>query len=153
VEAWDRENNNKIASGTLQTIDNQIDPTTGTLRLRGVFDNKNAKLFPSQFVNARLLVEEKSSVTVVQNAAIQRNSQNTYVWLVKPDSTVTIRPVTVGASEGDQTEVTSGLEPGDEAVTVGVDKLQEGGRVNAQVPGEQPSNPNPQGGRRGRKGS
>jgi multidrug efflux system membrane fusion protein len=153
VEAWDRENNNKIASGTLQTIDNQIDPTTGTLRLRAVFDNKNAKLFPSQFVNARLLVEQKSNITVVQNAAIQRNSQNTYIWLVKPDSTVTIRPVTVGASEGDQTEVTSGLEPGDEAVTVGVDKLQEGGRVNAQVPGEQPSNPNPQGGRRGRKGS
>jgi multidrug efflux system membrane fusion protein len=153
VEAWDRENNNKIASGTLQTIDNQIDPTTGTLRLRGVFDNKNAKLFPSQFVNARLLVEQQSNVTVVQNAAIQRNSQSTYVWLVKSDSTVTIRPVTLGASEGDQTEVTSGLEPGDEAVTVGVDKLQEGGRVNAQVPGEQPSNPNPQGGRRGRKGS
>jgi multidrug efflux system membrane fusion protein len=153
VEAWDRENNNKVASGTLQTVDNQIDPTTGTLRLRAVFDNTNNKLFPSQFVNARLLVEQKSNVTLVQNAAIQRNSQSTYVWLVKPDSTVTIRPVTLGAVEGDQTEVTSGLDPGEEAVTVGVDKLQEGGRVNAQVPGEQPSNPNPQGGRRGRKGS
>jgi multidrug efflux system membrane fusion protein len=152
VEAWDRENNNKLASGTLQTIDNQIDPTTGTLRLRAVFDNKNNKLFPSQFVNARLLVEQKSNVTLVQNAAIQRNSQSTYVWLVKPDSTVTIRPVTLGAVEGDQTEVTSGLDAGEEAVTVGVDKLQEGGRVNAQVPGEQPSNPNPQGGRRGRNG-
>jgi multidrug efflux system membrane fusion protein len=150
VEAWDRENNNKIATGTLQTIDNQIDQTTGTLRLRAVFDNKNNKLFPSQFVNARLLVETKSNVTLVQNAAIQRNSQSTYVWLVKPDSTVTIRPVTVGNVEGEQAEVTSGLDPGDEAVTVGVDKLQEGGRVNAQVPGEQPSNP--QGGRRGKAG-
>jgi len=152
VEAWDRENNNKIASGTLQTVDNQIDPTTGTLRLRAVFDNKTDKLFPSQFVNARLLVEQKPSVILVQTAAIQRNSQNTYVWLVKPDSTVTIRPVTLGAAEGDQTEVVSGLDAGEEAVTVGVDKLQEGGRVNAQVPGEQPSNPNPQGGRRGRGG-
>jgi membrane fusion protein, multidrug efflux system len=153
VEAWNRENNNKLASGTLQTIDNQIDPTTGTLRLRAIFDNKSNKLFPSQFVNARLLVETKSNVTLVQNAAIQRNSQNTYVWLVKPDSTVTIRPVTVGATEGDQAEVTSGLDPGDVAVMVGVDKLQEGGRVNAQVPGEQPKSTNAQGGRGGRPGS
>jgi multidrug efflux system membrane fusion protein len=153
VEAWDRENNVKLADGTLQTTDNQIDPTTGTLRLRAVFDNKNNKLFPSQFVNARLLVDSKHGVALVQTAAIQRNSQNTYVWLVKPDSTVSIRPVTVGVAEGDQTEVTSGLEPDDEAVMVGVDKLQEGGRVNAQVPGEQPKNPTQQGARRGRVGS
>jgi multidrug efflux system membrane fusion protein len=153
VEAWDRENNVKLATGTLQTTDNQIDPTTGTLRLRAVFDNKNNKLFPSQFVNARLLIDSKHDVTLLPTAAIQRNSQNIYVWLVNPDSTVTIRPVTAGAAEGDQTEMTSGLEPGDEAVMVGVDKLQEGGRVNAQVPGEQPKNPNQQGARRGRAGS
>jgi membrane fusion protein, multidrug efflux system len=138
VEAWDRENKNKLAQGTLDTIDNQIDPTTGTLRLRSLFDNKAAKLFPSQFVNARLLVEEKTGVTVVPNAAIQRNSQETYIWQVKPDNTVTVRPVTLGVTEGDQTEITNGINAGDVMVTVGVDRLVEGSRVNAQVPGEAP---------------
>jgi membrane fusion protein, multidrug efflux system len=136
VEAWDREVKNRLGQGTLETIDNQIDPTTGTLRLRAIFENKAGKLFPSQFVNARLLVEEKTGIIVVPNAAIQRNSQNTYVWLVKPDQTVTVRPIAVGVTEGDQTEITSGLQEGDEMVTVGVDRLVEGGRVNAQVPGE-----------------
>lgn len=138
VEAWDRENKNKLAQGTLDTIDNQIDPTTGTLRLRALFDNKGGKLFPSQFVNARLLVEEKTGVVVLPNAAIQRNSQSIYMWVVKPDQTVTVRPVTVGASEGDSTEITSGVNAGDVVVTVGVDRLLEGSRVNAQVPGEAP---------------
>ena len=136
VEAWDRDLKNKLADGTLATIDNQIDPTTGTLRLRANFDNKANKLFPSQFVNARLLVDRKHSVTLIDDATIQRNSQNTYVWLVKPDNTVTIRPVTTGAIENGVAEVTSGLDPGDEAVMVGVDKLQEGSRVSPQVAGE-----------------
>jgi multidrug efflux system membrane fusion protein len=154
VEAWDRENKNKLAQGTLETIDNQIDPTTGTVKLRAIFDNKAAKLFPSQFVNARLLVDQKHNVVLAPTATIQRNSQNTYVWLVKPDSSVTIRPVTTGTLEGDQTEITSGLAEGDEVVMVGVDKLQEGGRVNAQVPGEAPRNPNPNSGKgRGKKSS
>jgi multidrug efflux system membrane fusion protein len=139
VEAWDREFKNRLAQGSLETVDNQIDPTTGTLRLRAIFENKAGKLFPSQFVNARLLVEEKSGVVVVQNAAIQRNSQSTYVWLVKPDQTVTVRQVTTGASEGDNTEITSGLEAGDVVVTMGVDRLLEGSRVNAQIPGEAPA--------------
>ena len=136
MEAWDRELKNKLADGKLETIDNQIDPTTGTLKLRAVFDNSNGKLFPSQFVNARLLVEQKQNITLLPNAAIQRNSQGTYVWLVNPDQTVTVRPVTVGTTEGDQSEITSGLEPGDTVVTVGVDRLEEGGKVNAQVPGK-----------------
>lgn len=136
VDAWDRENKNKLAQGTLDTIDNQIDPTTGTLRLRAIFDNKSATLFPSQFVNARLLVEEKTGIVLVQTAAIQRNTNSTYVWLLKPDNTVTVRQITAGVTEGDQTEIVSGLDDGDEVVTVGVDRLQEGGRVNAQVPGE-----------------
>ncbi len=138
VEAWDRDLKNRLGQGTLETIDNQIDPTTGTLRLRATFENKAGKLYPSQFVNARLLVEEKTGVILVQNAAIQRNTNSTYVWLVKPDNTVTVRTIAVGVTEGDQTEITSGLEPGDELVMVGVDKLQEGSRVNAQVPGEAP---------------
>jgi len=138
VEAWDREVKNKLAVGTLQTIDNEIDPTTGTLRLRAVFDNKNGKLFPSQFVNARMLVEEKRGVTLLPNAAIQRNTLSTYVWLVKPDQTVTLKNVTIGTSEGDQTQIVSGVDPGDAVVMVGVDKLQEGNRVNLQIPGETP---------------
>ncbi len=86
VEAWDRELKNKLADGKLETIDNQIDPTTGTLKLRAVFANTNGKLYPSQFVNARLLVEQKQNITLLANAAIQRNSQGTYVWMVQSGS-------------------------------------------------------------------
>jgi multidrug efflux system membrane fusion protein len=129
---------NKLAQGTLSTIDNQIDPTTGTLRLRALFENKAGKLFPSQFVNARLLVEEKTGVIVLPNAAVQRNSQSTYVWLVKPDGSVTVRQIVLGVTEGDQTEIKSGVAENDAVVTVGVDRLVEGSRVNAQVPGEAP---------------
>jgi membrane fusion protein, multidrug efflux system len=136
VEAWDREVKNKLAVGYLQTIDNEIDPTTGTLRLRAVFDNKEGKLFPSQFVNARMLVQEKQGVTLLPNAGVQRNTLNTFVWLVKPDNTVALQRVTTGVTEGDMTEITSGVSPGDLVVMVGVDKLQEGNRVNVQVAGE-----------------
>jgi len=138
VEAWDRELKNKLADGKLETIDNQIDPTTGTLKLRAVFANSNGKLFPSQFVNARLLVEQKQNITLLANSAIQRNSQGNYVWMVNPDQTVNVRPIMVGTTEGDQSEIVSGLEPGDTVVAVGVDRLEEGGKVNAQVPGEKP---------------
>jgi membrane fusion protein, multidrug efflux system len=138
VEAWDRELKNKLADGKLETIDNQIDPTTGTLKLRAVFANSNGKLFPSQFVNARLLVQQKQNITLLANNAIQRNAQGTYVWLVNPDQTVGVRNVTVGTTEGDQSEITAGLQPGDEVVTVGVDRLEEGGKVIAEVPGEKP---------------
>ncbi len=140
VEAWDRELKNKLADGKLETIDNQIDQTTGTLKLRAVFANTNGKLFPSQFVNARLLVQQKQNVTLLPNAGIQRNAQGTYVWLVQPDQTVTVRSIAVGTVEGDVSEITSGLEPGDAVVTVGVDRLEEGGKVNAQVPGDKPRN-------------
>ena len=136
VEAWDRELKNKLGDGKLETIDNQIDPTTGTLKLRAVFANSNGKLFPSQFVNARLLVEQKQNITLLPNNAIQRNSHGTYVWMVNPDQTVNVRNVTVGTTEGDQSEITAGLQPGDSVVTVGVDRLEEGGKVSTQVPGE-----------------
>jgi membrane fusion protein, multidrug efflux system len=140
VEAWDRDLKAKLAMGTLQTIDNEIDPTTGTLKLRANFDNHLGKLFPSQFVNARLLIEEKHGITLVPSAAIQRNAQSTYVWLVKPDRTVTARPVTVGVSEGEQTQITNGLQPGDTVVTVGVDRLQDGSKVNVEISGEKTRN-------------
>jgi membrane fusion protein, multidrug efflux system len=134
VEALDR-NMKKLEAGYLATIDNQIDPTTGTVKLRAMFDNKDEVLFPNQFVNAQLLVEEKHGVTLLPTAAIQRNNQQTYVWFVKPDSTVTVRQITLGTTEGDQSEVTSGLSPGDTVVMTGVDRLQEGSKVNAQIEG------------------
>jgi membrane fusion protein, multidrug efflux system len=133
AEAWDRANVNKIGTGTLQTVDNQIDPTTGSLRLRANFQNSNNQLFPNQFVNVKLLVEEKSGVILVPTAVVQRTSSAVFVWAVKPDNTVTIQPVTTGVTEGDFTEVTSGVQPGDVLVMTGVDKLAEGGKVTVQM--------------------
>jgi multidrug efflux system membrane fusion protein len=139
VEADDRNPpplTKKLASGTLTTLDNQIDPTTGSLRLRATFDNKNDKLFPNQFVNVKLLVQLKQNVTLIPTATVQRNSQTTYVFLVQPNNKVTVRPITLGTTEGDDSEVTSGLAPGDTLVMTGVDKLQEGTLVNAHMPGD-----------------
>jgi multidrug efflux system membrane fusion protein len=134
--AYDRDMKNMLATGSLTTIDNQIDPTTGTLRLRATFPNTDNALFPNQFVNVKLQVQEKTGVILAPTAALQRNTNNTYVYVVKPDSTVTLRNVTVGASEGDNTEITSGLVQGDVVVLTGVDKLDEGTKVNAQIPSD-----------------
>ena len=136
VDAYDRAMTRKITQGTLTTIDNQIDPSTATLKLRATFENKDMALFPNQFVNARLLVDEKHGVTLVPTAGVQRNSQTTYVYLVKPDSSVTVRNVVVGAAEGSDSEVVSGLAPGDVIVMTGVDKLQEGSKVRAHLEGD-----------------
>lgn len=133
VDAYDREMDSKLASGYLSTIDNQIDQTTGTVKLRATFSNSTGKLFPNQFVNARLLVEEKRNITLLPSAAIQRNSQSTYVFLVKPDQTVTIRQVVLGTTDGDSTEVQGGLDPGDVVVMTGIDKLQEGSKVQVHM--------------------
>jgi multidrug efflux system membrane fusion protein len=135
VEAWDREMKNKLATGSLSTIDNEIDQTTGTLKLRAIFSNSNRALFPNQFVNARLLEQEKTGVILLPSAAIQRNTNDTYVYLIKPDKTVTIRNIKVGTTEGDQSEITSGLSPGDTTVMTGVDKLQEGSKVAVTMAG------------------
>ena len=135
VDAYDPDAKTKLASGRLTTIDNQIDQTTGTLKLRAVFDNAKSEMFPNQFVNARLLVVEKPHVTLLPTAAVERDAQATYVWLVKPDSTVTARPITIGVSEGNDTEVVSGLSPGAVVVMTGIDKLQEGTKVHVQMEG------------------
>ena len=129
VDAWDREMKSKLADGEFSNIDNEIDQTTGTVKIRAVFPNENRTLFPNQFVNARLLLQEKSGVTLLPTAAIQRNTNNTYVFLIQPDNTVTIRNITIGTTEGEQSEITSGLLPGDKVVMTGVDKLQEGSKV------------------------
>ena len=133
ADAYDRANTTRIGSGTLVTADNQIDPTTGSLRLRADFDNSASQLFPNQFVNVRLLVEEKRGVTLAPSAAIQRTTNSTYVYVVKDDHSVSIRQITEGVAEGDNTEVTSGLAPGDVLVMTGVDKLVEGSQVTVQM--------------------
>jgi len=136
VDAYDRSSNTKLASGTLTTLDNQIDQTTATLKLRANFDNRNNKLFPNQFVNVKLLVQLKQNVTLIPTATVQRNTQTTYVFLVQSNNRVTVRPITIGTTEGDDSEVTSGLSAGDTVVMTGVDKLQEGTPVAAHLAGD-----------------
>jgi multidrug efflux system membrane fusion protein len=150
VDLFDREMKRKLAGGSLTTVDNEIDQTTGTVRLRATFDNKDHSLFPSQFVNARLLVQEKRGVVLLPTAAIQRTSNTIFVYLVKPDSTVTVRNITIGTVEGESSEITSGLAAGDVAVMTGADKLQEGSKVRVEIPGEKEPPASPaQGGRSG----
>jgi membrane fusion protein, multidrug efflux system len=129
VEAYDRDLKHKLATGSLMTIDNQIDPTTGTVKFKAVFPNKEAALFPNQFVNARLLVNTVHDVILVPNAAIQHSPQSAFVYVVKRDNTVEARNVQVQGSEGDQTAVARGLSAGEIVVTDGVDKLQPGAKV------------------------
>jgi multidrug efflux system membrane fusion protein len=139
VDAYSRDGfKTKIGTGTLETVDNQIDPATGSLRLRAIFDNSNNQLFPNQFVNLRLLLEQKTGVVLVNNAAIQRYN-NIFVWVVKDDHTVTARTITLGVAEGDYTEVTGGLEAGDVVVMTGVDKLSEGASVTVAMADEGPA--------------
>jgi len=132
VEAYDREQKNKLATGYLLTADNQIDPTTGTVRLKAKFDNEDGVLFPNQFVNARLLLDVKKDATVVPAVAIQRGAQGPYVYVVRPDQTVAVRQVSVGPTQGDDIAVDSGVSPGDLVVVDGADKLKDGAKVDLQ---------------------
>jgi membrane fusion protein, multidrug efflux system len=129
VDALDRNAQTILASGELTTLDNQIDPTTGTLKLRATVANKDDALFPNQFVNARMLVQQKKGVTLVPNAAVQRNAQNTFVYVVQPDESVTIRNVRIGTTDAERSEVVSGISPHELIVIDGVDRLQAGSRV------------------------
>jgi membrane fusion protein, multidrug efflux system len=135
VDAFDRDMKKKLASGTLTTIDNQIDQTTGTVKMRATFDNSQNELFPNQFVNVRVLEQEKRGVILAPSAAVQRNSTKTYMYVVKPDSTVTVKNVTTGTSDDTNTEITSGIQQGDVVVLNGVDKLQEGSKVTVHMEG------------------
>jgi multidrug efflux system membrane fusion protein len=129
VDAFSRDAQTKLATGKLQTIDNQIDPTTGTAKLKAVFDNKDNQLWPNQFVNANLLLETRKSSTVVPTPAVLRGPQGTFVYAVKPDKTVEARAITVSITQGNTTVVTGGVNPGDTVVTDGQDKLQTGSRI------------------------
>jgi len=129
VEAYDRDNTQKIASGKLLTIDNQIDTTTGTYKLKAVFTNEDTILFPNQFVNTHLLVDTKRNLSLVPLAAIQRGPQGIYVYVVADGNTVKIQPVTVAQTTAGTVGISEGLHAGQIVVTDGQDKLQDGTKV------------------------
>jgi multidrug efflux system membrane fusion protein len=132
VDAFNQDESVKLATGTLLTVDNQIDATTGTSKLKAVFDNADYKLFPNQFVNIKLWLNTERNVTIVPAVAIQRGPTGTFVYLIQGDSTVTVRPVKVGLSEGNDVSIDDGLKPGDSVVVDGAEKLTDGMKVNAR---------------------
>jgi multidrug efflux system membrane fusion protein len=133
VEVFDRADRNRIATGTLETVDNQIDPNTGTSRLKAIFPNTDNALFPQQFVNAHLLLETRHGVVLIPAPAVQRGPQGPYVYVVGPDQNAHMRTVTLGVTEGNDVEVTGGVKAGDLLVTDGQDKLQEGSKVEVRT--------------------
>jgi multidrug efflux system membrane fusion protein len=137
ADAYDRSQSTKIASGKLATIDNEIDPTTGTVKLRAMFDNTDGKLFPSQFVNIRLLVDTLQHQTVIPVSAVQRGADGTFVFVVTPDKVANQRTIKLGVQDGDNVAVLAGLKPGDTVVVDGADRLRDGADVDIPAPGQQ----------------
>jgi len=133
VDAYNRDFKHQLAAGTLLTTDNQIDQSTGTIKLKASFPNQDNALFPNQFVNAKLLVNTLHNAILIPAAGLQRSQQGLFVYVVKPDQTVEMRSVTVGATQGDVIAIATGLAAGDLVVTDGVDKLQHGSHVNVQT--------------------
>jgi membrane fusion protein, multidrug efflux system len=129
VDAYDRSMTNKLAEGQLATLDNQIDTTTGTLKLKAIFDNRDESLFPNQFVNIRLLVDTLAGVAVVPRAAVLHGAPGDYVYVVKPDSTVAIRTVTLGPADGERIAIRAGLAVGERIVVDGTDRLRDGAEI------------------------
>lgn len=134
VEAWDRDLKTRLATGTLAAIDNQVDPATGTVRLKALFTNDDRTLFPNQFVNARLLVDTLRQVVIIPTAAVQSSPQGSFVYVVKADSTVEMKPVQIQATEGDDTALAQGLSGGETVVTDGLEKLRPGSKVALPKP-------------------
>jgi multidrug efflux system membrane fusion protein len=141
VEAFDRDQKTKLGTGVLLTVDNQIDTTTGTVKLKAQFPNDDSALFPNQFVNVRMLIDTRRDVTTVPSAGLQRGTKGLFVYVVKEDKTVTLRDVKTGPAENDVTVIESGIEPGELVVTDGMDRLREGAKVelpskDAAAPGK-----------------
>ena len=135
VDAFNRDMSKVIATGKLLAIDNQVDPTTGTVRIKGEFANKDYALFPNQFVNARLLIDTLKGVVLVPSAAVQLGPESTFVYVVKPDKTVELQTIKEGHKEGGLAVIDEGIKPGDIVVTDGVDKLVSGSKVNVKMAG------------------
>ncbi|HXY54560.1 MAG TPA: MdtA/MuxA family multidrug efflux RND transporter periplasmic adaptor subunit [Nitrospirota bacterium] len=132
VEAYDRDQKQKLATGTLLTVDNQIDPNTGTVKLKAEFPNRNNELFPNQFVNAHLIIEVKHDAVIVPAPAIQRGPQGTFVYVVKEDQTAALRSVTVGVTQEGNASIASGLSVGELVVVDGADRLRNGSKVEVK---------------------
>lgn len=145
TEAYDRDLTKKLADGTLVTVDNQIDQTTGTSRLKAVFPNTDFALFPNQFVNIKLWLDTKRGAIIVPAAAIQRGPTGTFVYLVQDDNTVAMRQVKLGLSEGNDVSVEGGLQPGDSIVVDGAEKLADGMKVAVRQAGSSPAGTAPTG--------
>jgi membrane fusion protein, multidrug efflux system len=137
VTAYDRTGSTELANGKLDTVDNQIDTTTGTVKLRALFDNEQDILFPNQFVNVKLLVNTLHDADIVPSSAIQRGAPGTFVYLVKPDRTVAVQKVKLGPTDGQRTAILSGLEPNESVVIDGTDRLRDGAKVTV-TPAESP---------------
>ena len=135
ANAYDRSGVAKIADGTLLASDSQIDPTTGTIKLRAQYPNETKLLYPNQFVNVRLLLDTHKNVTTMPTAGVQRGVPGTFVYLVNADNTVSVRKVVLGVTDGDRVEVISGLVPGDRVVIDGADKLRDGAKINLRAEG------------------
>jgi multidrug efflux system membrane fusion protein len=136
VDAYDRAQSTKIASGSLGTVDNEIDPTTGTVKLRAMFDNADGKLFPQEFVNIRLLVRTLPQQTTIPSAAVQRGADGSFLYVVNKDRTVSVRNVALGPTDNDKVDVRSGLRPGEIVVVDGADRLKDGAKIS--IPGPLP---------------
>ncbi|MDO9101587.1 MAG: MdtA/MuxA family multidrug efflux RND transporter periplasmic adaptor subunit [Candidatus Nitrotoga sp.] len=136
VEAWDRDDKNKLAIGILLTIDNQIDATTGTVKLKAEFTNSDNALFPNQFVNIHLHIETRHGITLIPTSASQRGTQGTFFYVVDDNKTVSLRPVVLGPISGNIVAVEKGLIPGEKVVVDGADKLRQGAKVEINSPGE-----------------
>ncbi|WP_338873317.1 MdtA/MuxA family multidrug efflux RND transporter periplasmic adaptor subunit [Myxococcus stipitatus] len=134
VRAYDRAGQRLLSTGTLLAADNQVDPNTGTLRLKGSFPNHDLKLFPQQFVNASLIIDTLRNATLVPTAALQHGTHGTFVYVIQSDDTVQSRPVTTGPSDGDDTVITQGVHPGETVVVEGADNLTGGSRIRRQAP-------------------
>ena len=137
VQAYDQEGKVLLANGKLLAVDNQIDTTTGTVKLKAIFDNKDNKLFPNQFVNVRLKIDTLRNATVMSTDAVQRGSIGTFAYAVKDDKSVTVKILKLGPAEGNNVVVMEGLVPGESVVTVGGDKLREGTKVEIITPDSQ----------------
>jgi multidrug efflux system membrane fusion protein len=136
VEAFDREMKERLATGELVTTDNQIDLSTGTVRLKAVFENKNNELFPNQFVNARLVVAVEKDAVIVPSEAVQRNPQGAFVFVLNTDNTVSIRPVKPGVTQAGETAISEGLKADERVVVNGTERLKDGGKVEVRTTGK-----------------
>jgi membrane fusion protein, multidrug efflux system len=141
VDAYDRGGGNKLASGHLLTVDNQIDITTGTVKLKAAFANENGALFPNQFVNVKMLVDTLRGATLIPTAAVQRGSEGNFVYAVQPDQTVKLKTVKLGPSDGSKVAVEAGVAPGEQLVIDGMDKLRDGAKVAGINPAAAPTAP------------